>query len=136
MPNILILDNDPTVCSVIKASLRKTTHKIFVANDILHAKALARKVDFELALLDVETAHGSEQLPLFITELRKLQAPRPCKIALTSSVGKSLGDQLSEQVNGVAFFGKPFSLIGLRNFVKQTLTEEIPVALWPHDSVY
>jgi CheY-like chemotaxis protein len=124
MSNILILDNDPTVCSVTKASLRKTPHRLWITTTPEQALEIAKHMPIAIALMDVESVAGNFLLPEFLNRFQDTQIANECVIILTSSIGKALGQDLALKVGATAFFGKPFSPIKMRNFIQHVLAME------------
>jgi two-component system response regulator RegA len=58
-PNLLLVDDDITFCSVLKPALEKRNFQVTVANDIRSAIELAEKIDPEYAVIDLRIGHES-----------------------------------------------------------------------------
>lgn len=58
-PNLLLVDDDVTFCSVLKPALEKRNFHVFVANDIASAVKLAEETDPEYAVIDLRIGHES-----------------------------------------------------------------------------
>lgn len=52
-PNLLLVDDDETFCSVLKPALEKRNFQVSVANDIKQGIALAEKTEPEYAVIDL-----------------------------------------------------------------------------------
>ena len=52
-PNLLLVDDDVTFCSVLKPALEKRNFQVTVANDIASGIRLAEETDPEYAVIDL-----------------------------------------------------------------------------------
>ena len=58
-PNLLIVDDDETFCSVLKPALEKRNFQVSVANDIKQGIVLAEQTEPEYAVIDLRIGHDS-----------------------------------------------------------------------------
>ncbi|MCK5477374.1 MAG: response regulator transcription factor [Methylococcales bacterium] len=58
-PNLLLVDDDETFCSVLKPALEKRNFQVSVANDIKQGIALAEQTEPEYAVIDLRIGHDS-----------------------------------------------------------------------------
>ena len=58
-PNLLLVDDDETFCSVLKPALEKRNFQVSIANDIKQGIALAEKTEPEYAVIDLRIGHDS-----------------------------------------------------------------------------
>jgi len=59
IPNLLLVDDDETFCSVLKPALEKRNFHVSIANDIKQGIALAEKTEPEYAVIDLRIGHDS-----------------------------------------------------------------------------
>ena len=58
-PQLLLVDDDETFCSVLKSALEKRNFNVSVANNIKHGIILAEETDPEYAVIDLRIGHDS-----------------------------------------------------------------------------
>jgi two-component system response regulator RegA len=58
-PNLLLVDDDETFCSVLKPALEKRNFQVSVANDIKQGIALAEQTEPEYAVIDLRIGFDS-----------------------------------------------------------------------------
>lgn len=58
-PNLLLVDDDETFCSVLKPALEKRNFQVSIANDVKSGIALAEKTEPEYAVIDLRIGHDS-----------------------------------------------------------------------------
>jgi two-component system response regulator RegA len=58
-PNLLIVDDDETFCSVLKPALEKRNFQVSVANNVKQGIALAEQTEPEYAVIDLRIGHDS-----------------------------------------------------------------------------
>jgi two-component system response regulator RegA len=58
-PNLLLVDDDETFCSVLKPALEKRNFQVSVANDIKQGIELAEQTEPEYAVIDLRIGHNS-----------------------------------------------------------------------------
>jgi len=58
-PNLLLVDDDETFCSVLKPALEKRNFQVSVANDVKQGIKLAEQVEPEYAVIDLRIGHDS-----------------------------------------------------------------------------
>lgn len=58
-PQLLLVDDDQTFCSVLKPALEKRNFQVFVANDVKAGLDLAEQIEPECAVIDLRIGHDS-----------------------------------------------------------------------------
>jgi len=58
-PRLLLVDDDPTFCSVLAQALRKRGFEVHTANEVESGLALAERVTPEYAVIDLRIGHDS-----------------------------------------------------------------------------
>lgn len=58
-PNLLLVDDDPTFCEVLRLALVKRGFEVHAANDIEAGMALAEAIEPEYAVVDLRIGHES-----------------------------------------------------------------------------
>ena len=58
-PNLLLVDDDVTFCSVLKPALEKRSFQVTVANDVTTAMQLAEQTEPEYAIIDLRIGYDS-----------------------------------------------------------------------------
>jgi len=58
-PNLLLVDDDETFCSVLKPALEKRNFQVTVANDVKSGISLAEQTEPEYAVIDLRIGHDS-----------------------------------------------------------------------------
>jgi len=58
-PNLLLVDDDETFCSVLKPALEKRNFQVTVANDVKHGIVLAEQTEPEYAVIDLRIGYDS-----------------------------------------------------------------------------
>lgn len=58
-PNLLLVDDDETFCSVLKPALEKRNFQVSIANDIKQGIVIANKTEPEYAVIDLRIGHDS-----------------------------------------------------------------------------
>ncbi len=58
-PSLLLVDDDPTFCGVLKQALQKRGFEVYVANDLTSSIHLTEQVDFEYAVIDLSIGRDS-----------------------------------------------------------------------------
>jgi len=58
-PNLLLVDDDETFCSVLKPALEKRNFQVTVANDVKSGMSLAEQTEPEYAVIDLRIGHDS-----------------------------------------------------------------------------
>jgi two-component system response regulator RegA len=59
LPDLLLVDDDPTFCDVLKQALQKRGFEVYVANDVAGGTALAKQIEPEYAVIDLRIGHES-----------------------------------------------------------------------------
>lgn len=58
-PNLLLVDDDETFCSVLKPALEKRNFQVSVANEVKQGITLAEETEPEYAIIDLRIGHDS-----------------------------------------------------------------------------
>lgn len=58
-PNLLLVDDDETFCSVLKPALEKRDFQVSIANDVKSGISLAEQTEPEYAVIDLRIGHDS-----------------------------------------------------------------------------
>lgn len=58
-PQLLLVDDDETFCSVLQSALKKRNFNVSVANNIKHGITLAEETEPEYAVIDLRIGHDS-----------------------------------------------------------------------------
>lgn len=58
-PQLLLVDDDPTYCEVLRQALTKRGYAVHVANDVDTGLELAGRIEPEYAVIDLRVAHES-----------------------------------------------------------------------------
>jgi len=58
-PNLLLVDDDETFCSVLKPALEKRNFQVSIANDVKSGISLAEQTEPEYAVIDLRIGHDS-----------------------------------------------------------------------------
>lgn len=58
-PRLLLVDDDPTFCAVLKRAMQKRNFEVLVANDLKTGIELAEQSDPEFAVIDLRIGHES-----------------------------------------------------------------------------
>lgn len=58
-PNLLLVDDDETFCSVLKSALEKRNFRVSIANNIKQGIVIANKTEPEYAVIDLRIGHDS-----------------------------------------------------------------------------
>jgi DNA-binding response OmpR family regulator len=131
MPTILVIDDEPAVCSVIKLLLDKEGLAVVTCADGQSALNALPSHDFAAALIDLglEPVHGRHVI-------EAVGAARPAlPIAVMSGVLMGKADDalpgLSSDLNGLHRLSKPFkpqSLIGLVTAITRPSPQQVEAA--------
>ena len=114
---ILVVDDEPTVCDTIKMLFRLDGHKVQTANSSKEALSLLEKGEFDLITTDyaMEGMKGDE-----LAAIIKKRLPHLPIIMVTAHV--EMLKSSNNPLPGVdCIIGKPFSLEELRGAVAQLL---------------
>ncbi|CAL1239270.1 response regulator transcription factor [Candidatus Methylocalor cossyra] len=72
LPTLLVVDDDPTFCGVLKQALEKRGFEVHTATDLEGGIALAEQVDPEYAVVDLRIGHDSGLI--LVRKLHELDA--------------------------------------------------------------
>jgi len=119
VPTILVVDDEEVVRSVVRDMLEPAGYTILDTGDPQHALRLAREQPVHLLLTDV--VMPLMRGPELATKLLALSPST--KVLLMSAYPMS-----EVALSGRAFLGKPFSVQGLNDRVRQMLAQASPFA--------
>jgi CheY-like chemotaxis protein len=124
---ILVADDDPEICTLIKTVLAKGPYEVTACSDaesaLVHMQQDAR---FDILISDFMLP-GISGIEL-IAQVRQNSATARIPIVMISGHSNYLMDARAKAAGANAFLNKPFSLTQLRSLVNELLTN-------PYDSV-
>ena len=102
--NILVIDDDETICSLFKDTLEETGHTVTVVNESSKGLELVKDVDYDLVFLDLKMT-GMDGAELF----RQIRVPKP-KLPVTIITGYPDSDLMTRALTYGPFgvMNKPF----------------------------
>ena len=118
--NILIVDDDKAMCSVVARILAQEGHAITQASTGKYAIELCQKQSFDIIFLDIRLSDMSG-----IDVCRKIQtlSTRPCVIFFSGDPSIEDPTQLMRQEGAVGFIRKPFDIHEIENVVRLILNQ-------------
>lgn len=122
--NILVCDDEESICLLLKEVLAKLGHTVTTCQDGATAVALAQEQAFDLAFLDIRMP-GMDGVEV----LKRLRAtnPRATYIMITGFAHNDLMEE-SLRCGAAACLAKPFSLSSLLKLLKE-LTAGQPISV-------
>ena len=124
---ILVADDDPEICTLIKTVLAKGPYEVTVCGDAESALVqMQQDQRFDILISDFMLP-GISGIEL-ITQVRQNGATARIPIVMISGHSNYLMDARAKAAGANAFLNKPFSLRQLRSLVSELLTN-------PYDSV-
>nr|WP_319396851.1 sigma-54 dependent transcriptional regulator [uncultured Desulfobacter sp.] len=106
MFRILIIDDDPNICLFFETLLEKMDCETYTAKTINEAKALSRRNEFDIILLDCELPDGNglDIMPDFVAQ------PSSPEIIIITGKGDARGAEIAFKNGAWDFVQKPFRL--------------------------
>src|SRR4051812_14162861 len=119
--NILVVDDDPEIVSMLSTRLTKRGYKVTTANDGHRALELAKREKPELVLLDVmmpgksgwEVARALKQDPV----------TQGIKIVMVTAIGEQVNEMTSPLYGADAHIDKPFEFEKLERVIRGLVTD-------------
>ncbi|MBN1284177.1 MAG: response regulator [Anaerolineae bacterium] len=120
MKKILIVDDDPTICELVSATLEIGPYQIFTASSGPAALAIAQAKLPEMILLDVQMPGAFDG----IETCRRLKSdPRTAHIyvVMVTAKGQPWDRDIGYAAGADGYFAKPFSPLELMRKVEEVL---------------
>jgi CheY-like chemotaxis protein len=125
---VLVADDDPEICTLIKTILGKGPYEITACNDAESALMhIQRGQAFDLLISDFMLP-GISGIEL-ITQIRQHGPTARLPIVMISGHSNYAMDARAKAAGANAFLDKPFTLAQLRTTVRQVLADPIESAL-------
>ncbi len=125
---VLVADDDPEICTLIKTILGKGPYEITLCNDAESALIqIQREQHFDILISDFMLP-GISGIEL-ITQVRQHGPTARMPIVMISGHSNYAMDARAKAAGANAFLNKPFTLAQLRTTVQQLLTEPVESAL-------
>ncbi|HEY8477199.1 MAG TPA: response regulator [Chloroflexota bacterium] len=123
-PTILIVDDDPNLRKLIRATVEDEDHVVLEAADGVEALNLARKHLPDLMLLDI--AMPRMDGVKVCKEIKADPATRNITVVMLTAKGQERDRQAAQEAGAEAYFTKPFSPLALLNFIAEHLPRSQP----------
>jgi CheY-like chemotaxis protein len=125
---VLVADDDPEICTLIKTILGKGPYEITVCNDAESALVhIQREAPFDILISDFMLP-GISGIEL-ITQVRQNGMTSRMPIVMISGHSNYAMDARAKAAGANAFLNKPFTLSQLRTTVHQLLTDPLQSVL-------
>lgn len=125
---VLVADDDPEICALIKTILGKGPYEVTVCNDAETALAhMQSDPPYDLLISDFMLP-GISGMEL-IAQVRQNHATANMPIVMISGHTNQAMDARAKAAGANAFLNKPFTLAQLRGIVQQLLTDPLGSAL-------
>jgi CheY-like chemotaxis protein len=123
---ILVADDDPEICTLIKAILARGSYDVTLCNDaesaLVHLRADA---PYDMLISDFMLP-GMSGIDL-ITQVRKDAATARLPIVMISGHNNYAMDERAKSAGANAFLNKPFTVLQLRTTVQLLLADPLAV---------
>ena len=125
MATILVVDDEPTIRVLIRATLEGTDHRIVDAGDGEHGLAIARRERPDLVLLDVALPrmNGLE----VCARLKRDPATAAIPVLLLTGLVQGSERRAAAEVGADGLIAKPFSPAALVAQIEETLRHRVTV---------
>lgn len=124
---VLVADDDPEICTLIKTILGKGPYEITLCNDAESALVhLQQEERFDILISDFMLP-GISGIEL-ITQIRQNAATSQMPIVMISGHSNYAMDARARAAGANAFLNKPFTLAQLRSTVQQLLSDPLQPA--------
>ena len=121
LPHILIVDDEPELCDVLKKVLCKEGYRVLTATTGEKALALLKKEAIQLLLLDLKMP-GMDGLEVLKKIHQGFTKPAPQVVILTAHSSLSSAREAME-LGAIDYLTKPFDLDEVKAVVKEALSE-------------
>ncbi|MDQ6925644.1 MAG: response regulator [Candidatus Eremiobacteraeota bacterium] len=123
---VLVADDDPAICTLIKAILGRGPYDVTLCDDAESALVHIGKDDpFDILISDFMLP-GISGIDL-ITQVRQNRATARMPILLISGHNNYAMDERAKSAGANAFLNKPFTVVQLRTIVQQLLADPLSV---------
>jgi CheY-like chemotaxis protein len=124
---VLVADDDPEICTLIKTILRKGPYEITLCHDAESALVhIQHEEPFDILISDFMLP-GISGIEL-ITQIRQNSVTSQMPIVMISGHSNYAMDARAKAAGANAFLNKPFTLSQLRTTVQQLLTDPLQEA--------
>jgi len=121
---VLVADDDPEICSLIKTILSKGPYVVTVCNDAESALVHMQRDDPYDILISDFMLPGISGIEL-ITQVRQNAATARIPIVMISGHSNYAMDARAKTAGADAFLNKPFTLVQLRTTVHELVTDPL-----------
>ena len=121
---VLVADDDPEICSLIKTILSKGPYEVTVCNDAESALVHMQRDDPYDILISDFMLPGISGIEL-ITQVRQNAATARIPIVMISGHSNYAMDARAKTAGADAFLNKPFTLVQLRTTVHDLVTDPL-----------
>jgi CheY-like chemotaxis protein len=123
---VLVADDDPAICMLIKTILGRVTYDVTLCNDAESALVHVRKDEPYDILISDFMLPGISGIDL-VAQLRQNRATARMPIVMISGHNNYAMGERAKTAGANAFLYKPFSAVQLRTVVQQLLTDPLSV---------
>ena len=123
---VLVADDDPEICTLIKTILRRGPYDVTLCNDAESALVHIGKDDPYDILISDFMLPGISGIDL-IKQLRQNRATSRMPILMISGHNNYAMDERARSAGANAFLNKPFTIVALRTIVQQLLADPLSV---------
>lgn len=121
---VLVADDDPEICTLIKTILSKGPYEVTVCNDAESALVHMQRDDPYDILISDFMLPGISGIEL-ITQVRQNAATARIPIVMISGHSNYAMDARAKTAGADAFLNKPFTLVQLRTTVHDLVTDPL-----------
>lgn len=121
---VLVADDDPEICTLIKTILSKGPYEVVVCNDAESALVHMQRDDPYDILISDFMLPGISGIEL-ITQVRQNAATARMPIVMISGHSNYAMDARAKTAGADAFLNKPFTLVQLRTTVHELVTDPL-----------
>ena len=123
---VLVADDDPEICTLIKTILGRSAYDVTSCNDAESALVhIGKDEPYDLLISDFMLP-GISGIDL-ITQLRQNRATSRMPILMISGHNNYAMDERAKSAGANAFLNKPFTAVQLRTIVQQLLADPLAV---------
>jgi CheY-like chemotaxis protein len=123
---VLVADDDPAICTVIKTILGRRLYDVMLCNDAESALVhIGTDAPYDILISDFMLP-GISGIDL-ITQVRQNPATSRMPILMISGHNNYAMDERAKSAGANAFLNKPFTVLQLRMIVQQLLADPLSV---------
>ncbi|QDU81894.1 Alkaline phosphatase synthesis transcriptional regulatory protein PhoP [Polystyrenella longa] len=121
---ILVVEDNKAMSSVLRFNIQRAGYEVFVANNGVEGLEIINQHAIEFIISDYQMPQmGGYD---FALQMRKTPGYESVPLAMCSAKGFELNpDELSEKLQVIKLFYKPFSPREIVNFINETLSETV-----------